>query len=192
MITESPHRLMLIKPLLVAVLAAALCILLKSFVLPYAIMLLTPESWSGAWMFWISLLLSGFVAGLMVVRVLPTQRYYVALILVPVFCAMTFATYAFNRCNTGQLAAMNQLSAQTWTTLGNPDEQLPKTTVDLTEAPGVTQDDEGYSYSCVAPGETRDYFRTVFGIYGACLLGLLSALLLTNRRGRAPMPRQSL
>lgn len=180
----------LIKPLMVAVLAAALCMLLKSFVLPYALLLLLPDSWAGPGSFLLNLGASGFIAGLVVVRLLPAQRYFVALMLIPVFSAVIITGYALNRCSVGQLSAIDQLSEQTWTNLGNSEASAPQTSVDLSDAPGVTRDNGGYNYSCIRPGETRDYFLTAYGLDGVAVLGLLMALLLTSLRGTTDTPRR--
>lgn len=178
----------LIKPLLVAVLAAALCKLLMSLVVPYALMLLIPDSWSGSWMFESNLLVSGFITGLVVVRVLPAQRYYVIPMLILIFALLVIGGYALNRCSGAQVAAIDQLANQTWTDIGNPDAVAPpQVAVDLSAAPGVTQDGQGFSYSCVRPGETLDYFLSLHMMYGVSLLGLLLALLLSHRSRR---PRQ--
>ncbi|EPL03763.1 hypothetical protein [Pseudomonas sp. CF161] len=178
----------LIKPLLVAALAAALCKLLMSLVVPYALMLLIPDSWSGSWMFESNLLVSGFITGLVVVRVLPAQRYSVIPMLILIFALLVIGGYALNRCSGAQVAAIDQLANQTWTDIGNPDAVAPpQVAVDLSAAPGVTQEGQGFSYSCVRPGETLDYFLSLHMMYGVSLLGLLLALLLSHRSRR---PRQ--
>jgi hypothetical protein len=188
----------LIKPLLVAVLIAALCHLLGRFVVPYTLMFLIPEGWGGSWAFWANSWVSGFIAGLVVVRLLPAQRYYVVPMLISVFAVIAIGGYVLNRCNAGQLAAINQLSEQSWSSLsyiGKPDAatppQEPLPPVDLTDAPGVTQEGQSYGYSCVRPGETVDYFLALQMSYGAHLLGLMLALLLTHRYRRTPASRQA-
>lgn len=181
----------LIKPLLVAVLVAALCFLLVRFVTPYLPVLLIPEGWVGNWVFWFDPWVAGFIAGLVVVCLLPAQRYHVVPMLILVFAMIIIGLYALNRCSAGQLTAINQLSEQTWRNIGNPDAPLPpQTPVDLTDAPGVTRDGDGFSYSCVTPGETVDFFLALQMSYGASVLGLILALLLTHRSRRTPVSRQ--
>lgn len=181
----------LIKPLMVAVLVAALYFLLVSFVTPHLLVFLIPESWDGSWVFWANPWLAGFIAGLAVVGLLPAQRYHVVPMLILVFAVIVIGVYALNRCNAGQLTAINQLSEQTWRNIGNPDAPLPpQTPVDLTDAPGVTRDGDGFSYSCVTPGETVDFFLALQMSSSASVLGLIMALLLTHRIRRTPASRQ--
>lgn len=181
----------LIKPLLVAFLVVALCKLLMTFVVPYASMWLIPESWGGSWMFWANMCVSGFIAGLVVVRLLPAQRYHVVPMLIGLSVLITIGGYALNRCGAGQLGAIDQLSKQSWSNIGNPDAAAPsEMPVDLSEAPGVTQNGQGYGYSCVRPEEMNDYFLTVQMDNSTILLGLLLALLLTHRHYRTRTSRQ--
>lgn len=173
----------LIKPLLVALLVAALCVPLTLWVVPYISLLLIPDSLSGPWVFWLTPLLAGLLAGLLVPRLLPAQRFYVVPMLCLVFMVLIAANWAINRCSPEQLTAIQKLEqhslrAPSLGTLNN--DYVPPPPLDIGQVEGITQEgDFGYSYSCVKPSQSLDLILALHQSYATFILGVLLTLLFT-------------
>jgi hypothetical protein len=182
----------LIKPLLVAVLAAALSMLLVRLLPPVlsVVMQWLPPSWSGSWLFWANGVIAGVLVGLLAARLLTERKYYVLPLLTLVFSLMVLGGWAQNRCNADQLAAIDTLSRQmdSHSNIGNPYAVVPPPVkVDLSNAPGVTQDEQGYgyNYTCISPDRAADYVLSLASDIAVCLLGVLLGLLVSPRRRTA-------